>query len=156
MEKRLKVTEDIEQIKQLHRRYENYHTFGDEWGRLSCYAENAILEYGGMQYKGKKAIAEHMRLTGKPEPWVDKENPLPAGHFVIHPLITVDGDRAKGTWLMYEMQSHARTYQSLFWVQGLYDCDYVRENGEWKFSYHRWRPRISPPGTPPWETPLVK
>jgi len=149
MEQRLSVLEEIEEIKKLHRKYENYHTFGDDWGRLSCYSEDAVLEVEGTIYKGKTAIAEHMRLTGEPVPFVDKKEPLPDGHFAVHPIIEIEGNKAKGSWLMYEMHSHPRTYQSLFWIQGVYDYEYVKENGTWKFSYMKWRPRIHTPGTPP-------
>lgn len=157
MEKRLQATEDIEQIKQLHRQYENYHTFGYDWGRLSCYAKDAILEYGGHQWKGIEAIAEHMRLNKTEEPFPpfqDVETPRPDGHFAVHPIITVEGNKARGTWMMYEMHSHPRTYQSLFWIQGLYDCEYVKENGQWKFSHLKWWDRIHPQGTPPWDTQM--
>ena len=154
LEARVKIAEDIEQIKQLHRKYENFHTFGDDYGRLSCYSRDAVLEYSGKQYKGIEAIARHMRLSldETPPPFVDPEKPRPDGHFAIHPLITVDGDKAKGNWLMYEMHSHPRAYQSLFWIQGVYNCEYIREDGEWKFSYLNWKDRIHPVGRPPWDT----
>lgn len=155
MEKRLKVSEDIEQIKQLHMRYQNAHTFHNAQDELDCWAEDCTFVGGDgeeIPIKGKEAIAKTIKQTESP--WKESAEPIPDGAFVVHPLITVDGDKANGNWLMYDMHSHPRTYQSLFWIQGIYNCEYVRENGEWKISYLRWRPRIHPPGRPPWDTPL--
>jgi hypothetical protein len=39
--------------------------------------------------------------------------------------------------------------QSLFWVQGFYDMDYVRENGRWKIKVMRWTERLGLPGGGP-------
>ena len=71
------------------------------------------------------------------------------GDFEVHPIISVDGDTAKGNWVMYIMYFYPRTGQSLFWVQGIYDVDYIRENGEWKFKYLKWRERLGQPGGGP-------
>ncbi len=40
------------------------------------------------------------------------------GDIVIYPIISVDGDQATGSWLLYMMYFYPRTGQSLFWVQG--------------------------------------
>ena len=71
------------------------------------------------------------------------------GDVCIHPIITVDGDTAKGNWLLYMMYFYARTGQSMFWVQGYYDMDYVRENGRWKIAVMRWHETIGLPGGGP-------
>ena len=71
------------------------------------------------------------------------------GDFVVHPIIRVDGDKATGKWLIYLMYCYPRTGQSLFWVQGFYDMDYVRENEKWKISVMRWTERMGLPGTGP-------
>jgi len=44
----------------------------------------------------------------------------------------VNGDTAKGDFMLFMMYFYKRTGQSMFWVQGQYDNDYVRENGQWK------------------------
>jgi SnoaL-like domain len=61
----------------------------------------------------------------------------------------VNGDRAKGKWLLYMMYCYPRTGQSLFWVQGFYNMEYVRENGKWKISYMNWTERMGLPGGGP-------
>jgi hypothetical protein len=60
-----------------------------------------------------------------------------------------DGDRAKGKWLLYMMYCYPHTGQSLFWVQGFYNMEYVRENGKWKISYMNWTERMGLPGGGP-------
>ena len=143
-EGRIRVNEDIEQIKKLHNRYVNALTF-IEWANvIDCFAEDSSVDvqFGGL-IKGKAKIAKFFREM-LPKIHIGKE-----GIFVIHPQITVDGDRAKGNWLMYIMYADHRTWQSRYWIQGIYDAEYVKVNGIWKFSYLQWRPRLEPPGPPP-------
>jgi ketosteroid isomerase-like protein len=144
MEKRLKVVEDIEQIKQLHYRYINALTFIDWDDIIDCFAEDSSIDvqFGGL-IKGKAAIAKffHEMLS---QIHIGKE-----GIFMVHPVITVHGDNAKGNWLMYMMYADHRTWQSRYWIQGIYDAEYVRVDGQWKFHHLQWRPRLEPPGPPP-------
>jgi hypothetical protein len=50
---------------------------------------------------------------------------------------------------MYIMYADPRTWASRYWLQGIYDADYIRVNGEWKFAHLQWRPHLEPPGPPP-------
>jgi len=47
------------------------------------------------------------------------------------------------------MYCYPRTGPALFWVQGFYTMEYVRENGEWKISYMNWEERMGLPGGGP-------
>jgi hypothetical protein len=147
IEKRLRVVEDVEEIKQLQYRYMNCVIFA-KWDEImDCFAEKSAIDFQGWEpTKGKTEIAKIFK-EGLSKGHVGRE-----GDFVVHPIISVDGDKAKGNWLMYMMWSYRLTGQSLFWAQGIYDAEYVRENGQWKFSFLRWRARLAPPGaTPPFE-----
>ena len=63
------------------------------------------------------------------------------GNFIVHPVINIDGDEATGTWMSYFM--HVKDHgDPLHWMQGIYDCKYVRENGRWKISVLKWRARL--------------
>jgi hypothetical protein len=65
------------------------------------------------------------------------------GLFVVHPVIAVDGDEATGSWVSYFMHVRSRGEDPvLHWMQGFYDCKYVREKGEWKISLLKWRSRL--------------
>jgi hypothetical protein len=77
------------------------------------------------------------------------------GCFVVHPVISVDGDRARASWLLYTFFSmphkiHRATDLTAVedapdWISGYYDMQYVRENGIWKISLLKWRNRLLSP-----------
>jgi len=144
LEKRVRVTEDINEIKQLQRRYVNA-LMCTEWDdAVDCFAQKAKIDvYLHKPVRGKAAIdkwfKEELSITH-----AGKE-----GDIVIHPIISVNGDKAKGKWLLYMMYFYPRTGQSLFWVQGFYDMEYVRENGKWKINLMKWSERLGLPGSGP-------
>ena len=145
IEKRLRVLEDIEQIKQLQYRYLNCVMFATYEDIGDCFAENSTINFGVPSHpiKGKGAIEKFFKEQ------IAKIHVGKEGDFEVHPIISVDGDKATGSWVMYIMYFYPRTGQSLFWVQGIYDVEYVRENGQWKFSLLGWRERLGLPGGGP-------
>jgi hypothetical protein len=129
LQKRLRVLEDIEEIKKLHRTYV-YCLSSRQWDDLlDCFAEDAIADIGqhGLR-RGKKEITE--LVYGD----FDKLEKTP-GHLVGQPVISVDGDRAKGYWILYLFPYR----QPVTWIQGKYDCEYVKVDGKWKFSLVKFR-----------------
>ena len=144
LEKRVRLTEDIQEIHQLQRRYVNA-LICTEWDKCTdCFAENGKINvYLHKPVQGKAAIEkffkEELSITH-----AGKE-----GDILVQPEITINGDTAKGKWLLYMMYAYPRTGQSLFWVQGFYKNRYVRENGVWKISYMSWTERMGLPGSGP-------
>jgi hypothetical protein len=144
LEKRVRITEDIQEIHELQRRYVNA-LICTEWDDCAdCFAEKAKIDvYLHKPVIGNAAIRK----------WLKEELSLThagkEGDIVVHPVIKVDGDKAKGKWLLYMMYCYPRTGQSLFWVQGFYDMDYIRENGRWKINVMRWTERMGLPGGGP-------
>ncbi|MBA7636736.1 hypothetical protein ES703_44363 [subsurface metagenome] len=125
LEKRVKVLEDIEAIKQLHINYV-YLLCNLQWeDMLECFAEDATLELLDQGVcKGKKEISGiFYNVLAKMIKRTD-------GHFVGQPIISVKGDRAKGHWILYLFFAEPEVK----WLQGRQDCEYVRVGGEWKFS----------------------
>jgi hypothetical protein len=55
-------------------------------------------------------------------------------HFAVEPVIEVDGDKAQGHWLVYILISDPETGAASRWIGGRHDCEYLKVNGEWKFS----------------------
>ena len=142
---RVKDAEDIEEIKQLQRRYVNALIKADWDDVMECFAEDAVF-YAYLkqeEIKGKDLIEKWFRES------IARNHVGQEGDFVVHPIISVNGDKATGSWLLYMMYCYPRTGQSLFWVQGFYDMQYVRVNGEWKFSYFKWSERMGLPGGGP-------
>ena len=124
LEKRIRVLEDIEAIKKLHRRYV-FCLSSRAWDDLlDCFAEDATADIWkhGLR-RGKKEIKELVYNV------FDKLEKTP-GHLVGQPVITVDGDRASGYWILYLFPYT----EPMTWMQGRHDCEYVKINGEWKFS----------------------
>lgn len=143
MEKRLKVLEDIEEIKKLHIHYVNCLTFA-QWDEIvKCFTEDAVLDFFSNRPPVQGREAQIKTFQGMSRVHLGKE-----GNFVVHPLITVDGDKAKATWLLYMMYAHQQTWQSLFWYQLIYYADYVRQDGKWLISILKVRFRLMPPSAP--------
>lgn len=144
LEQRVRVTEDIQEIHRLQRSYVNA-LICTEWDTCAdCFAEDALVDvYLHEPVKGNAAIRKWFKEE-LPKTHAGKE-----GDVLVHPVIEVDGDKAKGTWLIYLMYCYPRTGQSLFWVQIFYNMEYVRENGKWKISYMNAWERMGLPGTGP-------
>lgn len=79
------------------------------------------------------------------------------GDFVVHPIISVDGDTAKGMWLLYLQYALPRKFKSRppsmttddapDWEQGYYEMEYIRQDGKWKISFLKFEPRLRSPMT---------
>ena len=147
LEKRLRTLEDIEEIKQIQIRYVNCLTTTDWDELIDCFAEDAFVDLSE-GYHGKEEIAGFYKgeitMTH-----IGKE-----GNYLVHPVIAVDGDTARGSWLLYTLFSQPHTLQTGAmplaepapdWMHGFYDMEYVRENGRWKISRLKWRKRLESP-----------
>jgi len=144
LETRVRITEDIQQIHELQRRYVNA-LICMEWDACAdCFSENARVD-----------VYLHDPVTGRENirKWFKEELSVThhgkEGDVLVHPEIFLDGDKAKGKWLLYMMYAYPRTGQSLFWVQGFYQNEYIRENGKWKVSLMTWTERMGLPGSGP-------
>jgi len=144
LEDRVRVTEDIQEIHQLQRRYVNA-LMCTEWDdAVDCFSDNAMVDvYLHKPISGKKAIEKWFKEE------LSKTHAGKEGDVCIHPIISVEGDKATGKWLLYMMYFYPRTGQSLFWVQGFYNMEYIREKDEWKISLMNWTERLGLPGSGP-------
>jgi ketosteroid isomerase-like protein len=126
LERRIKALEDVEEIKRLKRRYcaycdDNY----DADALAGLFTEDAVWD-GGI--RGKSVGREEIRRFFK-----DAPQRLPfAIHMVLNPIIEVDGDRAEGTWYLFQPCTFADGNRAM-WGAARYDEVYVRVDGEWKF-----------------------
>ena len=151
LEKRIKILEDIEAIKQLQIRYVNDLTTIDWDDLMDCFAEDAVVELSVGNVRGKKAIEDLYRDT------IAITHVGQEGSSVVHPMISVEGDRARGSWLLYthfalphKMQippSPVANADAPDWMGGFYEMEYVREKGEWKISLLRWTKLLHSPRT---------
>ena len=149
LEKRVRTLEDVEEIKNLQVSYINY-LIKTQWDEIvNCFAENGVFDAHSGIAKGHEAIGKILREK------IAEHHIGQEGIFVVHPFLTVDGDKAKGSWLLYMQWAQPRkliprlaisnTDDAPDWMQGFYENEYVRENGKWKISYLKWRCRLMSP-----------
>lgn len=148
IEKRLQTMENIEAIKQLQKQYMNAHMFVEAEEEISYFTDDGVLDVGNA-FEGREAIANFINKIAAIEGPKFKNNPT-KGAFVVHPIITVNGDEATGKWVQYELEADPDTHLSKSWFQSLYDIEYVKKNGKWQIKQMKWRPNV-PHGEPEFE-----
>ena len=121
--KRIENIENLEALKDLHRRY-MYYVNSHQWDDvLDCFTDDAVADIGMHGYhQGKDELSElfKVKIAKVNEKWN-------GGHFVTQPIISVDGNNATGFWM-------------------LYICVYVKIDGRWKIKDIKYtRPWPDPP-----------
>jgi len=143
LEKRVKVLEDIEEIQQMHIRYiiDLNHQY---WEKMADYfTEDAVMDYWN-HCEGKAEILKFFQGMATDQ---KKNKVWKGGQILIHPLITVDGDTAKGNWTWYRL-SGLGTIRKFYTDDGLelpfpvpfpgfYTMEYKRVDGKWLMSKFR-------------------
>jgi ketosteroid isomerase-like protein len=128
LERRLRVLEDIEAIKQLKFRYADACDRGYDFDTLaSLFTEDAVWD-GGLfgRHEGREAIREFFRGVSSDIPF--------AIHYMMNPIISVDGDEASGQWYLFQTCTFADGNTAI-WGAARYDEQYRRIDGEWMFSH---------------------
>ena len=125
LEKRVRALEDIEEIKKLHQKYINLMDTLQYEEVLDLFTEDGTAEVRNSGVKrGRKELTEiYIDILAKVRGKSRYE-----GHMAIEPDITVDGNTARGTWLIYMLFSKP----VIEWVQGRNDAEYEKVNGTWK------------------------
>lgn len=142
---RLREQQDIEEIKQLTYKYENCVCLSEFDHVMDLFAKDVVSDFGASD---EDSHQEYTR-EGLGKFYKEKLSKIHCGKeglFLAHPLITVDGDTAKGSWLLYILYFYPRTGQILWFTQLRMWLDYVREDGSWKISYIKARERLGIPG----------
>ena len=127
LEKRVQAIEDLESIKKLHQHYINLMDNLRYQEVLDLFTEDATVEVRNSGVKrGRKEMSEiYIDILAKHRGTNRFE-----GHMAIEPDITVNGDTAEGTWLIYMLFSRP----TIQWIQGVNECQYKKEGGKWKIS----------------------
>jgi len=129
--------EDASDIKRLQRSY-GYYLDKAMWDHMAdLFAEDATIEIGldGV-YKGKDRIRDYLYALG------GGEKGLAHGqlniHFQLQPVIHVaeDGQTAQGRWRA--ILAAGQYGESAQWGGGVYENDYVKEDGTWKIAKLHW------------------
>jgi hypothetical protein len=128
LEKRLQVIEDMEAIKKLHQNYINLMDYIRYDEVPALFTEDATVEIRqhGV-HRGKKEINDMYQYI---KDMYKGGVPRHIAHFCCEPDITVNGNSAKGIWLIYFFDS----VPAQSWVQGINDCEYRKVDGKWFIS----------------------
>ena len=127
LEKRIKAIEDLEQVKKLHQHYIMLMDALKYEEVLDLFTDDAEVQVrnSGVK-KGRKELSTvYIDILAK-----NRGSTRFDGHLVIMPDLTVDGDNARGSWVVYMLFCRP----SIQWVQGKNEVEYRRVNGEWKIS----------------------
>jgi hypothetical protein len=142
--------EAIRAVKTLQRTYAQYAQFGlwNEMGAL--FARDGILENDGAdQVKGPKAIATFLtRKYGNGRQGLEHRavNTLIIAAPIVN--LSVDGKTAKGRWDSIRLVCDAKGHASI--EGGLFENEYVKENGVWKIAALHFYPQYAGPYEAGW------
>ena len=125
LEKRVRALEDLEAIKKLHQTYINLMDNLEYEKVLDLFTEDGSAEVRNSGVKRGKNELTQVYIEGLAK---RRGKERFDGHMAIEPDITVEGDTARGTWVIYMLFSKP----TLEWVQGRNECEYRKENGRWK------------------------
>ena len=134
LEARIRVLEDIEEIRKLKATYCYLCDagLGDRRNRdelISHFVEEATVDFGlgpASKFEGREGLEV---FFGQVVPGAVSF----CMHMVHDPIIEVDGDRATGKWYYEAPTTDAATNRAQ-WMAGTYLEEYVREGGRWKFA----------------------
>lgn len=125
IEQQVQTLEDIEAIRKLKARYCLAVDVRDEEGFVSLFTEDAVWDGGSIgRYEGREAIRGFFRAIPQTLAF--------ALHYVMNPIITVQGERATGTWYLLEPCTTVKDNQAV-WGAARYEEEYVKVGGAWKF-----------------------
>jgi|WetSurMetagenome_2_1015567.scaffolds.fasta_scaffold02165_6 hypothetical protein len=145
LEKELQVTRDIEAIKQLHYRYYTAFMLA-KWDQvLDCFSDDCVLDVMAEPIQGRAEIEKAYKRIAQRH--IGKE-----GDWLVHPIITVDGEKANGNWAQFMMYPYRRNEAAIFWEMGWYNAEYTKIDGQWKISRLNQRFHVSLP----WPETLLK
>jgi SnoaL-like domain len=136
---RLADTKEIKKLQSIYGYYQDY----CEWQKIvDLFTDNdpSVEEADRGVYHGKESIRRYfIDLLG-----VGSNKPIRPGYlgimFQLQGVVTVesDGKTAKGRW--YGMGMEAKPTLSMHegelrqtWIHGIYENEYVKESGKWKF-----------------------
>ncbi|RPI58018.1 MAG: nuclear transport factor 2 family protein, partial [Lysobacterales bacterium] len=130
---------DVNAIHNLQGSY-GYYTDKMLWDEVvDLFADDGTLEIGPSGiYVGKDSIRRYlMSLSG------GRQGPLEGvlnDHFQLQPIVTVadDGMTAKGRWRLFLMTGVSGSGSGGNWGEGVYENEYVKENGVWKIRKLHW------------------
>jgi hypothetical protein len=142
LEKKVGLLEDVNEVKRLQRVYSYYvmHMMRDEIA--DCFADDPDVTLHWLEgtWKGKKGVNRYFGVG------TDRPEPPPGFLHQVMPIagvvdVDTDGKHAKGRWYSFggvavPNQETGKTTPSI--VGGLYEIEYIKQNGVWKMWKVDW------------------
>ena len=143
MERRLRVLEDAEAIRNLKARYAALcDSQYDADGIAMLFTEDALWESPGLgRFEGREAIRNFFRGASEVFSF--------AIHFSLNGHIEVEGDTARARWYLFMPCTVAAGNQAM-WRAGIDHEAYARVDGTWMFRHKRSEPLMSVPFETDW------
>jgi hypothetical protein len=140
MEARLMALEDAEAIKNLQRAYGFYleHWIAEDLIDLFADGDDTTLTIAAGQFHGKEAVSHFFRTGNKERLGPEFLHQVMQLSGVVH--VNPDGKTAKGRWYGFGANAFPVSDGKVNpgWMNGVYEVDYVKENGTWKLKKVQW------------------
>jgi len=128
----VQLLEDEHELENLQRIY-GFYVDKHMWHQVAdLFTEDGTLEIGGRGvFKGKDRVLEYLQVLGPEGP----QEGLLYEHTQMQPVIDVapDGKTAKARWRAFIQVGN--WHQGSRWGMGIYENDYVKEDGVWKIDH---------------------
>ena len=148
----LQTLQDIEEIKKLQKAYGYYleHWMAEEIIDLFSDGTDVTLDLSAGTFLGKEGVKRYFRHMKEEDPEFLHQVMQLSGIVDVNP----DGQKAKGRWYGFgaiAMPRGGGVRQSF--MSGIYDMEYVKEDGKWKIKELRWNLIYSAPPGEGWVKP---
>jgi len=148
LETKIRDAEAFRAVKRLQHAYGHYSEMGLWHDFADLFAENGVGHYPHGKL-GKEGIRKlFLEEVGQGKLGLD-DGRLYA-HLMLQPVVTLapDGNTARGRWRVLAMMGSYG--ESAVWAGGIYENEYIRENGVWKIRdlryYSQYRGLYEQPG----------
>ena len=158
LEARIRVLEDVEEIKKLMWNYTYWLDYGELDKVIDCFVDDAELDVRtrgepgkgeallNFACKGKSSIREFYSLV------LHEKDRFSASHLILNPVVTVEGDKANGIFYLLEPTAIVRA----MWGHGRYDMEYARVGDRWKITFFGFLWNFNTPYDEGWvKTPMA-
>lgn len=130
LEMEIILLEDEHEVENLQRIF-GFYFDKQQWTQAAdLFADNATLELGGSGvYEGKTRILAYLNTLGEEGP----QEGILNDHMQLQPVVHVYPDgTARGRW--HHFSQEAEFGVSHHWGSGIYENEYIKEDGVWKIS----------------------
>jgi hypothetical protein len=145
LEDKIRTLEDIEDIKKLQRAYGFYLEHWMAEDLIDCFADGPDTELlvAAGHYIGKENIRDFfhhgqkgIELRKSPNPEFMHQVMQLSGIVHVHP----DGRTAQGRWYGFGANAFSGPNNTVNpgWMNGVYEVDYIKQDGRWRMKKVRW------------------